>query len=78
MSAPSSSGRWKYGEANVLSTTSSAWALCAISATAAMSVSRMSGLLGVSASTSRVSGRIASATRWGSRVSMYVKVSAKF
>ena len=49
MSAPSSSGRWKYGVANVLSTTSRAPARRAISPAAARSHNRIIGLVGVSA-----------------------------
>ena len=38
MSAPSSSGSWRYGVANVLSTTTSAPAACAASAALRMSI----------------------------------------
>ena len=48
MSAPSSSGRWIHGVAKVLSTTSRILRARAISATAAMSTRRKSGLVGVS------------------------------
>jgi hypothetical protein len=50
-SAPSSSGRCRYGEAKVLSTTRSAPWSCASSARARMSVTFSSGLVGVSAQT---------------------------
>ena len=57
------SGCCRYGEAKVLSTTTIAPAACAISATAAMSVIFMSGLLGVSSQTTLVaSGRMAART----------------
>ena len=61
-SAPSAMGCCRYGEAKVLSTTSSAPARCARSATAAISVTFSSGFDGVSVHTSAVSGRIAAAT----------------
>ena len=48
MSAPSSSGRWKYGVMNVLSTASSTPRRLQTSATAAMSHSLSIGLVGVS------------------------------
>ena len=62
MSAPSSSGRWSAGDANVLSMTSSGRARPACAArsredrppTAAMSVTLSSGFDGVSSQTSRV------------------------
>jgi hypothetical protein len=69
MSAPKSNGRWKKGDAKVLSTSRSAPARCAISADARRSVMRISGLVGVSTNTIRVAGVIASAMRCGSRVS---------
>ena len=53
-SAPSSSGRWTTGVANVLSTATSA--PCLRSTTAAMSTTFSSGLVGVSTQISRVSG----------------------
>ena len=53
MSAPSASGRWPSGVAVVLSTATSAPAARAAAATAAMSQTSSSGLLGVSSSTSR-------------------------
>ena len=46
MSAPRSSGVWRYGVANVLSTTSSAPAARAAAATAAMSTTFSSGFVG--------------------------------
>ncbi len=69
MSAPSVNGCWKNGDANVLSTISNALALWAIWPTAARSVSRISGFVGVSTTMARVVGVMASATRCGSRVS---------
>ena len=48
-SAPSSSGRCRYGEANVLSVTSSAPCAWATSPSARMSMIDSSGLVGVSA-----------------------------
>ena len=61
-SAPSVSGCWRYGVANVLSTTTSAprsWASCA---TASMSIHVSSGLVGVSSQTTRVSSGHAAAS----------------
>ncbi len=61
-SAPRASGRWRYGDANVLSTTSRAspsWATCA---SAAMSAMPSSGFVGVSTMIARVSGRMAART----------------
>ena len=58
-SAPSSSGRWSTGVANVLSTTTRAPAPCAISATADRSTILSNGFEGVSTHTSLVLGRIA-------------------
>ena len=52
-SAPRVSGCWRYGEAKVLSTTSSAPASCATAASASMSPMLSSGLVGVSTQTSR-------------------------
>src|SRR5215470_16748821 len=52
-SAPSASGFCRYGEANVLSTTSSAPASAHSSATALMSTIDSSGLVGVSTQTTR-------------------------
>src|SRR5262249_60457365 len=51
MSAPSASGCCRYGEANVLSTTTTAPTECARSATAAMSTIFSSGFVGVSTHT---------------------------
>ena len=59
MSAPRSSGFWRYGVANVLSTTSRAPAARVAAATAAMSTRLSSGLVGVSIQTSRASPRSA-------------------
>ncbi len=50
-SAPSSSGRWRYGVANVLSTTRIAPAACAASAAARMSTTFSSGFDGDSIQT---------------------------
>ena len=62
-SAPRVSGCWRYGEAKVLSTTSSAPASWATAASASMSPMLSSGLVGVSTQTSLVSpGRIAART----------------
>ena len=61
-SAPRASGCCRYGEAKVLSTTSSAPASWLISASAARSAMPSSGLVGVSTQTSRA-GRAASAAR---------------
>ena len=58
-SAPSSSGRWSTGVANVLSTTTRAPASCAIAATAGRSTILSIGFDGVSTHTSLVLGRIA-------------------
>ena len=63
MSAPRVSGCWRYGEAKVLSTTSSAPASWATGASASMSPMASSGLVGVSTQTIRVCpGRIAART----------------
>ena len=51
MSAPRSSGFWRNGVANVLSTTSSAPAASAAAATAGMSTRFRSGFVGVSIQT---------------------------
>ncbi len=73
MSAPSDSGLVKIGVATVESTQSTASALCAISDTAAMSVTVHSGLLGVSIQNSPVSpGRTAARTASRSEVSTKV------
>ena len=62
-SAPRVSGCWRYGEAKVLSTTSSAPASWATAASASMSPMLSSGLVGVSTHTSFVCpGRIAART----------------
>ena len=62
-SAPRVSGVWRYGDAKVLSTTSSAPASWATAAIASMSPMLSSGLVGVSTQTSRVSpGRMAART----------------
>lgn len=61
-SAPSSSGRWRYGEAKVLSTTSSAPASRATEASTAMSAMPSSGFVGVSTQMIFVSGRTAART----------------
>ena len=55
-SAPSSSGRWMNGVAKVLSTTVSAPAVAAMRATALMSTTLRSGLVGVSTQTMRAGG----------------------
>jgi len=72
MSMPSSSGRWKTGVANVLSTTVTIPRSRASATTAARSVSLSSGFVGVSSQTRRVSGRIAAATFATSLVSTKV------
>lgn len=69
MSAPRSAGRTLNGELNVLSTDSSAPAVCAMPAIVAMSDTLSVGLAGVSMCTSFVFGRIASRTFCGSDVS---------
>ncbi len=61
-SAPRAKGCCRYGEANVLSTTSNASASWASTASAAMSETFSSGLVGVSHHTSRVVGRTAART----------------
>ncbi len=62
-SAPRVSGCWRYGDAKVLSTTSSAPASWATAASASMSPMLSSGLVGVSTQTTLVSpGRIAART----------------
>ena len=48
MSAPSASGCWKYGDMNVLSTTSETFFRRQISLMAARSLSRINGFVGVS------------------------------
>jgi hypothetical protein len=59
MSAPNSTGRCSAGEQKQLSTVSRAPALCARSASAWMSHTSVSGLVGVSAKSNFVFGRIA-------------------
>ncbi|MDT4780220.1 hypothetical protein FQZ97_124410 [compost metagenome] len=59
MSAPNFIGCCSAGEQKQLSTTSSAFALCAMSATAAMSATSVSGFEGVSRKNSFVFGRTA-------------------
>ena len=54
MSAPNAIGCWKNGDMNVLSTTSSTFLRLQISAIAAMSLSAIRGLVGVSTYTMRV------------------------
>ena len=63
MSAPSASGCWRYGVANVLSTTTRAPAAWAASAAARMSTMFSVGLVGVSIQTSRVRS-----SRWSARL----------
>ena len=73
MSAPRARGCCRHGLAKVLSTTSArprGWVMAAI---AAMSESRMTGLVGVSTNTIFVAGSMARATAAGSDVSTYVK-----
>ena len=69
-SAPNSIGRWMYGLANVLSTTSRMPCRCARSAAARKSVSVMIGLVGVSTNSMRVAGVMARSTRSSFDVSM--------
>ena len=69
MSAPRASGFWKYGEAKVLSTATTAPRSCAISESSAMSESVSIGLVGVSIQSSFVSGLSAFSTEAGSVVS---------
>ena len=73
-SAPRSSGRWKYGVMKVLSTTTLIPRRRARSLTAAMSVSSIMGLVGVSTTTMRVSGRKARSTASVSAALTNVKV----
>ena len=61
-SAPNSIGRWMYGLAKVLSTTSRTSWRWARSAAARRSVSRITGLVGVSTNSIRVAGVIARST----------------
>ena len=68
MSAPSASGCWRYGVANVLSTTTFAPRSWASRATAAMSTIVSRGLVGVSTHTSLVDGRnAATVAAWSVR-----------
>ena len=60
-SAPSASGCWRYGVANVLSTTTSAPTACAASAAARMSTRLSNGFVGVSSQTSFVRSSTCSA-----------------
>jgi hypothetical protein len=62
-SAPRSSGRCRYGEAKVLSTTTIAPTRCAASAAALMSTMFSIGLVGVSSQTIRVRS-----SRWAARL----------
>jgi len=68
-SAPSAIGRCSAGLAKVLSTASRAPCRCAIAATAAMSVIRITGFVGVSTNSSFVVGRMAASTSSGCDVS---------
>jgi hypothetical protein len=61
-SAPSASGVWRYGDANVLSTARTAPTACAASAAARMSTTFSSGFDGVSIHTMRVLS-----SRWSAR-----------
>ena len=73
-SAPSSSGRWRYGVANVLSTTRIAPTACAASAAARMSTRFSTGFDGVSTQTMRVrSSRCAARFALNSSAGMYSK-----
>ena len=74
MSAPRSSGVWRYGVANVLSTTSRAPAAWAASATAAMSTTFRSGFVGDSIQTSRAPSTWAGAAVESSSGVTYVKL----
>jgi hypothetical protein len=69
MSAPRESGLWKYGEAKVLSTATTAPRSRAISESRAMSERVSNGLVGVSIQSSFVSGLRAFSTASGSVVS---------
>jgi hypothetical protein len=73
MSAPSSIGRCKYGEQNVLSTATS-WPGVRIAAMAAMSITVKSGLVGVSTQKSFVAGVTAARTASRSFMSTNVVV----
>src|SRR5476649_1510067 len=74
-SAPNSIGRWMYGLANVLSTTSLALWRWARSAAARRSVMRITGLVGVSTNSIFVAGVIARSTSSRFDVSTYVNES---
>ena len=78
ISAPSSMGRCRYGEQNVLSTTTSTSDSCAMSAHAAISVIVIIGFVGVSRKTMRVDGRMARRTSSAIDVSTYVKSTPNF
>src|SRR5574340_705531 len=69
-SAPSVSGRWQYGVAKVLSTSSQALCRWAISATAARSTMAMVGLAGVSAYAMTASGWAANAASQSSGLTL--------
>ncbi len=75
MSAPRASGCWRYGEQNVLSTTTIAPTRWASSERSGMSASRMVGFVGDSRWSIRVSGRMALSTAAGSAVSTKSKVT---
>ena len=75
-SAPNSIGRWMYGLAKVLSTTSRRSWRCASAAAAARSVRRMTGLVGVSTNSMRVAEVIACSTSSRFAVSTYEKEMA--
>ena len=66
MSQPNSSGRCRYGVANVLSTTTSAPLRFALDTTASTSTSLSNGFVGVSIQTIAVSSRIAASAAAGS------------
>ncbi len=72
--APSLSGFCRYGDAKVLSTVSISPYSRATFATARMSRTTMSGLVGDSIQTVRVLGRTARASYSGSRASTLLKV----
>src|ERR1700733_724586 len=76
-SAPSASGDWKYGVQNVLSTTTSWPGADFIAATAAMSMMRSIGLVGVSIQNIFVFGRIAARTASRSVMSTNVELRSK-
>ncbi|TYZ59845.1 hypothetical protein PybrP1_005481 [[Pythium] brassicae (nom. inval.)] len=68
-SAPRSSGFWKYGDMNVLSTTSSRLCFFATAATAAMSVILSVGFVGDSSHMSFVVGRMCASSAAASLMS---------